>query len=178
MPKSFKFYKHEIRDFIVDNLNLSAKILDVGPGIGTYSNLLRSYGYRMDCIEIYERWIKKYKLKEKYDNVFHGNILDLNLKKLDYNFIILGDVLEHINVDNAQTLIKDIVSNGIDCLVAVPYEMEQGEWHGNVYEAHLQPDLTPEIMKQRYPELTLIMSNNRCGYYVNKEIIKFRFKEA
>lgn len=169
MPESYNFYKHEIRDFIVENLPPKSKILDVGPGIGTYYNLLNSYDYQIDCIEVWEPYIEKYNLKDKYENVFHGNILDLNLKNLDYDFIILGDVLEHITAKDAQSLINNITSNGIHCLVAIPYEMEQGEYYGNVYETHLQPDLTPSVMKERYPNLVHIMSNEHYGYYVNRE---------
>tara|TARA_R110000744_G_scaffold288_2_gene1118 strand:+ start:296 stop:1723 length:1428 start_codon:yes stop_codon:yes gene_type:complete len=172
MPKSYQFYKHEIRDFIVENLPMGSKILDVGPGVGTYSNLLSSCGYQMDCIEIFEPYIKEYNLKEKYENVIHGNILDLNLKGLDYDFIILGDVLEHINIKDAQSLIEGLTSVGIPCLVAIPYEMEQEESHGNIYETHLQPDLTHPIMIERYPDLVRVIFNKYYGYYVSKEFDK------
>jgi autotransporter strand-loop-strand O-heptosyltransferase len=55
-------------------------------------------------------------------------------------------------------------------MVAIPYTMEQdGEEYGNVYETHLQPDLTPDIMKQRYPQLVSLYTNQWYGYYVSEE---------
>ena len=47
--------------------------------------------------------------------------------------------------------------------------MEQGEHEGNMHETHLQPDLTPDIMKQRYSDLELLYGNNFYGYYIKKK---------
>lgn len=166
MPTSFKFFKQEVRDYIVDNVDINKKILDVGPGIGTYSDLLRNHGYYMDCVEIHEPYVINYQLDKKYDNVFIQSIVDFHFDY--YDFIIIGDVLEHLSVEDAQSIIKKIVNNGKKCLIAVPYLMEQGEHEGNIHETHLQPDLTPEVMKSRYPELQLLYANQYYGYYVNR----------
>ena len=45
---------------------------------------------------------------------------------------------------------------------------EQEADGGNHYQIHLQPDLTPELMLQRYPSLKLLIGNKRYGYYINK----------
>lgn len=166
MPSSYNDFKAEIRYFFECTLKPNTKILDVGPGRGTYRTLLRGLPYSMDCIEIYPPYIQHFKLYEKYDNVFEGNIVDFDFT--DYDCIILGDVLEHLSVPDAQKIIKTIQKNKQKCLVAVPYESEQGESEGNIYETHLQPDLTIEIMGERYPELKLLIGNERYGYYVNK----------
>lgn len=47
--------------------------------------------------------------------------------------------------------------------------MEQGEHEGNIHETHLQPDLTPKIMEDRYPELGLLYGSEYYGYYINKK---------
>jgi hypothetical protein len=52
-------------------------------------------------------------------------------------------------------------------MIAVPYMYRQGEWEGNVYETHWQPDLTPEVMALRYPELKLLVGDAVYGYYIN-----------
>ena len=149
----------------MNNVPTSKRILDVGPGIGTYSDLLCPFDYRMDAVEIFEPYVAKYKLREKYDNVYINSIVVFDIK--DYDFIILGDVLEHLPTNYAKELINDIVNSGKECLVAVPYEMEQGEHEGNIHETHYQPDLTPEVMAERYPSLTCIFSNEHYGYYVH-----------
>lgn len=162
MPYSFTYFKEEVRDWFLNNVPTSKRILDVGPGVGTYSDLLRSSGYRIDAVEIYEPYINKYGLREKYDNVYTGDITTFDIS--DYDFIILGDVLEHIPTDAAIELIRKITEKK-ECLVAIPYEMEQGEHEGNIHETHHQPDLTHEVMGERYPELTCIYRNEYYGYY-------------
>jgi hypothetical protein len=169
MPESYHFYKSEIRQYFKFHVGTYKKILDVGPGIGTYSNLLRSLGYQMDCIEIWEPYVHEYNLKDKYDNVHIGSIVDFDISA--YDFIILGDVLEHLSTKDAKELINKIDSSGKECLVAVPYEMEQGEYYGNVHESHLQPDLTPEVIKNRYPSLHELYANNFYGYYTVIQLI-------
>lgn len=168
MPNSYSFFKPEIRQWFIDNVPPSRRILDVGPGQGTYSDLLKDLGYRMDAIEIWELYVEQFNLRTKYNNVYVGNICDFDFA--GYDFIILGDVLEHLTEEDASSLITRIQINGIQCMVAIPYIMEQdGEEYGNVYETHLQPDLTPEVMLQRYPNLSPVYTNQWYGYYISKD---------
>ena len=170
MPTSYPLYKDSVRNWVLQNIPLDAKILDVGAGCGTYSDLLRGYGYKMDAIEIWEPYIKKYNLKDKYDVVMEMDVLDVYAPTLqNYDMCILGDILEHLNIEDGQRLIKDISKHCKYFIVAIPYQMEQGEHEGNIHETHLQPDLTPDIMKQRYSDLELLYGNNFYGYYIKKK---------
>ena len=163
MPNSYDFFKAEIKDWIIQHVPKHKRILDVGPGVGTYSTLLRSHGYRMDAVEIFAPYIEKYDLINKYDNVFVGDICKFDFK--DYDFIILGDVLEHLHKEDAIDLYNRMYQQRKEFLVAVPWLMEQGEHEGNIYETHHQSDLTPEILKQRYPQLQPTFENAYYGYY-------------
>jgi len=161
MPHSYPYFKQEIKEFIQRRVPKMGKVLDVGPGEGTYAKLLPEYN--MDCVEIYAPYIEEYKLHDLYGKVINDNVLNVNMS--EYDFIILGDVLEHLDSTDAQILIHNIVCSGRECMVSVPYMMEQGEWGGNIHETHLQPDLTPEVMKERYPSLRLVYGNEQYGYY-------------
>lgn len=163
MPFSTGLYKLEIFEHIKQTLPKESKVLDVGPGVGVYGKNLRFPQF--DAVEIYEPYIKKYELDLIYNKVYCSNILDFDWSGYDY--IIFGDVIEHIDLTPAQKLITDITNKGIKCLVGVPYNYEQGESHGNIYETHLQPDLTNENMKTRYPELKYLMGDIGYGYYIN-----------
>jgi autotransporter strand-loop-strand O-heptosyltransferase len=163
MPTSYSFFKEEIKKWFLTNVSLDKRVLDVGPGIGTYSDLLREAGYKMDAVEIYNPYVDKYKLREKYDNVYVDDIMRFDYS--DYDFIILGDILEHLAYQEATVLIKNIKSKNKQCLVAVPYMMPQGEHEGNIHETHHQDDLSPENMKTRYPLLNPLYTNVYYGYY-------------
>ena len=170
MPTSYPIYKDSVRNWFLQNVPLDTTILDIGAGCGTYSDLIRGYGYKMDAVEIWQPYINQYGLKNKYGWVYEENILKMPLDVLGaYDFYILGDVLEHLSVEDAEWLMKFLKFAGKQYLVAVPYVMEQGEYEGNIHETHLQPDLTPEIMLERYPDLELLYGNNFYGYYTNKK---------
>lgn len=171
MPHSYPLYKDSVRNWFLQNVPLDTTILDIGAGCGTYSDLIRGYGYKMDAVEIWEPYIKQYDLKNKYGWVYEENVLKMPLDVLGaYDFYILGDVLEHLSVEDAQWLLSFLRLKGKKFLIAVPYQMEQGEYEGNTHETHLQPDLTPELMKHRYPDLALLYGNQYYGYYINKKI--------
>lgn len=165
MPTSYTAFKEEVKQWFVNNVSPKKVILDAGPGEGTYANLLNSLGYTIDAVEIWPPYIEKYNLDSKYRKVYVGDISRFDLS--DYDFIILGDVLEHLPVNEAVRLIDKIKSAGKECLVAVPYLMPQDEHEGNKYETHHQSDLTPQVMSLRYPSLKLIYGNEHYGYYTN-----------
>ena len=170
MPTSYPLYKDSVRNWFLQNVPLDTTILDIGAGCGTYSDLIRGYGYKMDAVEIWEPYINQYGLKNKYGWVYEENVLKMPLDVLGaYDFYILGDVLEHLSVEDAQWLMNFLKIKGKQYLVAVPYVMEQGEYEGNIHETHLQPDLTPENMLEKYPDLEFLYGNNFYGYYTNKK---------
>jgi hypothetical protein len=90
-------------------------------------------------------------LKEKYDNVHIGNVVNFNLSGYDY--VIMGDVFEHISFEDAKNVLDRVNLHTIKCMIAVPFYSEQGESFGNVHEIHLQPDLTFENVPKKYPSL-------------------------
>ena len=169
MPYSYHFGKPEAISFVVKNTTTESKILDVGPGIGTYSDLLKPLGYDIDGLEIYDGYVDAYNLKEKYKNIYVGDIVNYDIS--EYDFVIIGDVLEHLSIEDA----LNVLSRCKNVIVAVPYLLPQGgvDFHHNghhlinPYEEHKQPDLTPSIMLTRYPNLSLIWSNDLYGYYSN-----------
>jgi hypothetical protein len=61
----------------------------------------------MDAVEIWEPYIKQYGLKNKYGWVYEENVLKMPLDVLGaYDFYILGDILEHLSVEDAQWLMN------------------------------------------------------------------------
>jgi len=53
-----------------------ATLLDVGPGQGTYSDLLRGVtpGSSWSCVEIFEPYVEMFELRRKYDVVHVADI--------------------------------------------------------------------------------------------------------
>lgn len=167
MAYSYSYYKNIIKNYLIEQFDRDATILDVGPGCGTYYNLLHDYFNTFDGVEAFAPNIDKYNLRSKYRNVYNKDIKDFEFNY--YDIIIIGDVLEHLSIKDAQKVITYCEKRCKQLIVAVPYMMPQDAVEGNIYEIHKQSDLTMENMKERYPSLKLLIHNSDYGYYVKKD---------
>ena len=164
MAGSFQYFKSEIKEYLKRQYKGDIKILDVGAGSGTYFNLLSDYFTNMEAVEIFKPNIDKYELDKKYTRVYNADIRDF---KYDYyDLIIFGDVIEHLEVEEAQKVLEYAKDRCQNMVVSVPYEYPQDEFEGNLYEIHKQADLTPRNVLERYPYLELLYGNNEYGYYI------------
>ena len=162
---SYWIYKEEVKKWIYEHFNENANILDVGPGRGTYWELLHGKYKNIDAVEIYRPNIIDYKLLDKYRFVANRNIVDMEYGK--YDLAIFGDVLEHLTVEDAQKVLAYAVNKCKEVIVAVPYRYKQ-QGNENKYEEHIQNDLTHEIVLQRYPILKVLYKNDSYGYYIKR----------
>jgi len=166
MARSYEYFKEDIKKYLIDRFDLKSTILDVGAGEGTYYNLLGDYFKNIDAVEVFKPNIDNFRLNQKYRNVYWVNIKDFKYSK--YDIIIFGDVIEHLDIKDAQKVLEYALKRCKEIIVAVPYQLKQGIEEDNVYEIHKQDDLTPEIMQERYPYLKLLYSNKEYGYYTKK----------
>lgn len=173
---------YPIQELIRDNFDPSTLIIDIGAGQGAYRKLFPEYC--MDGIEICDLYIKDFKLRELYREVFCCDAVDFSYSRKNYELAILGDVLEHMTVQNAKDLLLKLKNEEISMVFQIPYMAVKGINSGwgsreNVYEYHIQDDLTHEIFMERYKEfdLKLLRKNQWCGiYYIfyNKENVIIR----
>jgi len=156
MPVSSTIAKKEMIEWIKSKVGKNDWILDVGPGCGTYADLLIKENFNnIDAVEVYEPYIRDYKLVTKYFKVFNEDIRTFEPEK-PYKLLILGDVLEHLPQKDARALLDKWEKIAEHIIISVPYNNIQGEYKGNVYETHHQPDLNKEVFKERYPEFECI----------------------
>ena len=59
MPGSYNFFKKEVKEHFLKSIRIDSNILDVGPGYGTYGNLLKPEYLNISAIEIWEPYINK-----------------------------------------------------------------------------------------------------------------------
>jgi hypothetical protein len=169
MPYSYHYFKDNFKSHLQKNFASNIKILDVGPGSGSYFDLLCNDFTNIDAVEAFEPYIYQFNLRDKYKNVYVQDILEFNYN--DYQYIILGDVIEHLSIRDAQNLLANIFMKGIYCMVAVPYLLEQDAVGGNVYEIHKQPDLTPMNFRDRFPMMETFRYNGQYGMYFNYQYL-------
>lgn len=88
------------------------KILDVGPGHGKHGVLLHEYLAPMPEVHAVEMWppyVYDFNLKGIYDHVIIDDVCNLSQEQLDeYDLVVMGDVIEHIEKDKALDLLSRI----------------------------------------------------------------------
>jgi hypothetical protein len=165
MPYSYSLYKQEFVNHLKNKFLPSTQILDVGAGSGVYGRMLKDYFTLIDAVEIHEPYTRMFELHKCYNHVFVADINNFNY--FIYDYIIMGDVIEHMSVNVASELLFTLHNHDIKCMVSVPYLFEQGVEFDNQHEVHLQPDLTHEVFIERYPMMELLWNDKNYGYYIN-----------
>lgn len=117
-------------------------VIDVGPGAGMWADVLRPrHACRWTGVEIWEPYVEKYGLDEKYDKIIIADARTYFWEQgvvLSDTLVIMGDVLEHVKQREAERIIEYLWDMGCHILVSVPIiHYEQGELEGNPHETHL-----------------------------------------
>lgn len=165
MPYSYSLFKKEFKEHLIKYFNNEIKILDVGCGSGGYFELLNNHFQNIDGIEIYPNYVQMFNLDTKYKRLIIGDILKQDL--IDWEYFIMGDIIEHLTYEEASQLIENIHNSNKYMMIAVPYLFKQNEEYGNIHEIHKQEDLTKELFLERYPCMKYLFGDNNYGYFVN-----------
>jgi len=155
MATSSGFCKPQILQWIRARVPTTARVLDVGAGVGTYAKLLREYT-RMEAVEVWQHYIEKFGLARLYCAVHATDALSFLTTCDQYDLVILGDVLEHLTAENGQLLVELCKLKTNTIVVSVPYLYGQGAIYNNPWEIHRQADLTHDVFLERYPGFLLI----------------------
>lgn len=167
---NFKRYLPLLRGFVLFRFPPQTHqwVLDVGAGEGKFHDLLANQGYLIDGLEVHLPYIERFGLREKYHKLFVCDLLSFDWLANSYDLVILGDVLEHLTANDAQSLLPRIKDSGAACFVSMPFLAPQGRCRGNPYEAHQQDDLTPKLMSERYPTLSVLWRDDEYGIYAQE----------
>ena len=165
---SYDYGKPEICAWVRTYFPRNSTILDVGACDGKWRRLLPEYT-NMDGVEAWPPNFRTLRT-DGYRDLF---LDDIRRFKFDYyDLVILGDVIEHLTVEEAQMVLAYVTPRCRDMIVAVPFLFEQGDKDGNPFEIHIQDDLTPENFEERYPgfEVLLRARENYCYYHKGHEM--------
>ena len=145
-PIGKPFTAHHVRE-IEKRLGRPLRILDVGPGDGTYWSLLHSWLHKdtvWDAVEIFEPYVAKFNLHAKYRQVRVEDVRSWAANAFphaapdEYDVCFCGDVLEHMEEQQALDLLEHLKQFCSYVIVSIPInEMKQDEVEDNPYEKHL-----------------------------------------
>lgn len=165
MPGSENGGKQESAEWVVSQ-NIKT-ILDIGPGYGTYSDLFKSHGIELDIIdsvEIWEPYVDRYGLKDKYNNVFVEDVRKWD--NFDYDLVIFGDVLEHMTKEEAIAVWDKASKAAKHAIISIPtIHYPQGEFEGNPYEEHVKDDWTAQEVLDTFPGIISYLESGSIGVF-------------
>lgn len=153
MPGSSQEGKREALEMLLE-LDLET-VLDIGPGIGTWRDLLITYWPQAvyDAIEIFEPYVKRYQLAKKYSTVTIGDasrIIGGFHTVAPYDLAIFGDVIEHMERARAVRMVELLQWH--HALISIPIgEYVQGPEGDNPAEAHVETWTEEEIVETFHP---------------------------
>jgi DREV methyltransferase len=167
VPRSVNEGKLEMVNW-VKSKNIKT-VLDIGAGEGTYANIFRKNNIKLnkiDAIEIWSPYIKKYRLNKKYNNVFINDARNWN--DFNYDLIILGDVLEHMTKEEAISL-WDKCKSARYAIISIPIiYCPQGTCEGNPYEEHVKDDWSIEEVLSSFNNIVDYKGYETVGVFYAK----------
>ena len=161
---SFEAFKRIITRYVKTVFPVGASALDVGCGQGVYGMLLRGW-FIMDGMDIYPPH------NNELTQFLYRNMTTADIRNYEYdyyNLVVMGDVIEHLSVEDAQKVIAYAKDHCDMLVIAVPYNYVQ-EANENAAELHIQDDLTDELFHERYPGFYQFCAVPQYGYYIWKK---------
>jgi len=172
MPSSNKEGKGSIIGWIHERQHDIKRVLDLGPGIGTYSKFLRGkHRYLAHShwigIEVWKPYITKYNLNVMYHEIYNEDIRTFDYKKLKWvDCTFAGDVLEHITKEEAIDVINKVFEISKIIIISIPIiYMPQEESENNPYEVHVKPDWTHTEVLDTFPYIQKYEVGKKIGVY-------------
>ena len=130
-------------------------ILDIGKVFGKYGFLVHEYvgidntkkidptkllkeqsDLLMDAVEI-DLDLMLPHLGHLYNQVHFGDILEIYEKLPKYDLILMIDIIEHINKKKAFLLLKYLLQQGADIIIATPIEFFEQDLYQSDFEHHV-----------------------------------------
>lgn len=147
------------------------KILDIGAGAGTYSDLVRAQmpDSEWHAVEVWEPYLAEHGLAEKYDHVHN---IDARQFQFDacggpVDLVFCGDVMEHMEKDEAITLMDRFLDNAKMVLISIPIvHYPQDEVHGNPYERHVKDDWSNKEVHESFDGICATFLHDHIGVYL------------
>lgn len=155
----------------IDEIN-PENVLDIGCGTGTYSMLAKQNHQNWYGLEVFYPYVKQYDLHSKYDEIFIADARYADYYKIrtasdtkdGFDLIIAADMLEHMESNDAKTLIRELLTHTKQLLICFPVEHnpQHAGAEGNDFETHVDHWHYDE-MAEFLEAMDFTIDNSICG---------------
>ena len=142
-------------------------VLDIGAGAGKYGRLVKRVlpeTTTVHAVEVWGPYIKEFSLNEIYAKIYMMDVRNVSQDVYDlYEFVIFGDVLEHMTKDEAVRVFDKVNSSAIISIPIVHWP--QGHEHGNPYEEHVKDDWSVQEVLDTFPVRLIAESESTAVFF-------------
>ena len=176
MPGSSKEGKDKIVEWVKKISPSHHKILDIGVGRGAYSWYMRELENLQECewtgVEIWEPYVEAYDLHSRYDTILVEDARSLTYGFNNYDVAFCGDVLEHMEKEEAVSLVLKLLQCCRFVIISIPIiYYEQGPRKNNPYETHVKPDWSHEEVMESFDNIVDSETYEVVGVYKLKGLV-------
>lgn len=166
MPVSFEENKGIVLDWY-RKIAPTRNVLDIGPGVGTYSKLIDNKKARWIGVEIWAPYLEEYQLFKHYDEVIIADARYLSYGQLSpIDLIIAGDVIEHMAREDAIEMIQRWKMWANNIIISVPIvDIHQTVDKGNTWETHLHQWRFKEMQTLLGAGVVEVLEGRKLGYF-------------
>lgn len=154
--------------FIQFSNGMFKSVLDIGPGQGTYLHYLKPImpDSVWHGVEIFKPYIDQFDLVNRYDKIFNEDIREFTPDR-DYDLVIAGDVLEHMEKHEAQEVVDKLLKVSKALLISIPIvKWEQDAINDNEHEIHVKDDWSHQEVMESFPNIKACFAGSHIGVYV------------
>lgn len=163
MPSSSESGKSSIK-WVISKIPTPKTALDIGCGAGTYAKMFPAFTWT--GVEIWAPYVEKHDLSRLYADLHVADVREWNPDG-KYDICFLGDVLEHMTLDEAKDLVRRAKRWADTVIVSIPIgHHPQGEFEGNPHEIHVKDDWSDEEVKREFGKPTWSVVDAEIGVYV------------
>lgn len=131
-------------------------ILDVGVGSGMFEEAVvpvLGKPFTLDGIEIWEPYIDRYGLRDRYDTIHNVDVRQWD--NFDYDLVVFGDVLEHMVEAEAVQVWRKAKDQARNAIITIPIiYYPQGIHEDNPYEIHHEDNWNTQRVLNTFEGIT------------------------
>lgn len=162
MPFSSPSGKADIA-WIVSRLPSPQTALDIGCGQGTYAKMFPQFQWT--GVEVWQPYVEQFGLRALYPTLHVADARSLEFEER-FDLCFLGDVLEHMRLDDAQALLTSARRWADTVIVSIPIgHYPQGAYEGNPHETHVTDHWTHDAVVAAFGEPTWSRIDGEIGVY-------------
>lgn len=141
------------------------RMLDIGCGSGTYAKMFPDADWT--GVEVWEPYIEQFNLDALYGKLIVADARHVTFAHLGrFDVAFLGDVLEHMEKDEAQSLLERVRAIADTVIVSIPIgHYPQDAYNGNPHEKHVTDNWTDAEFRETFGEPTVGYVEKEIGVY-------------